>query len=118
SVFVFPKLLGISLRQDRKTHVRRDTDVFVSGSLFNLTRSKSQYIFDVTQLPSRYRIEMVDGYMSTDDYYRGLGRAKATFTHVHRWGLINGRAIEAISQGTCALYQEGGELGIFLKEED
>jgi hypothetical protein len=118
SVFVFPKLLGISLRQDRKTHTRRDTDVFVSGSLFNLTRSKSQYIFDVTQLPSRYRIEMVDGYMSTDDYYRSLGRAKATFTHVHRWGLINGRAIEAISQGTCALYQEGGELGIFLKEED
>ena len=113
SVFVFPKLLGVSAKADRESFKRRDVDIFISGTLFNHTRAKGRHLFDISQLPSRYNIELLDGYISADDYYRRLGQAKATFTFVNRWGLINGRAIEAISQGTCAVYQEGGELGCF-----
>ncbi|HEX3655892.1 MAG TPA: tetratricopeptide repeat protein [Pirellulales bacterium] len=118
SVFVFPKLLGVSAKAERETFKRRNIDVFISGTLFNHTRAKGRHLFDISQLPSRYNIELLDGYISADDYYRRLGQAKATFTFVNRCGLINGRAIEAISQGTCAVYQEGGELGLFLNEED
>lgn len=116
--FVFPKLLGLGKRPATRNPPRRDIDVFVSGSLFSLSRQKAQYLFDVSQLPAKYRVEMLDGFCSPEDYYSHLGRAKATFTYVHRWGLINGRAIEAISVGTCAIYQEGGELGLFLSEEE
>ncbi|HEY5311189.1 MAG TPA: hypothetical protein VIK18_01675 [Pirellulales bacterium] len=118
SVFVFPKLLGVSAKAERETFKRRMVDVFVSGTLFNHTRAKGGHLFDIAQLPSRYNIELLDGYIPAEEYYRRLGQAKATFTFVNRCGLINGRAIEAISQGTCAVYQEGGELGLFLGEED
>ncbi|NJO12961.1 MAG: hypothetical protein HC872_05270 [Gammaproteobacteria bacterium] len=53
---------------------------------------------EVAKLPPRYRVELVDGYITEQEYYQRLSRAKVTFTYVHRWGLINGRALEAISQ--------------------
>jgi tetratricopeptide (TPR) repeat protein len=118
SVFVFPKLLGVSLKAERETFKRRGVDIFISGTLFNHTRAKGAHLFDISQLPSRYNVDLMDGYIGTEDYYRRLGQAKVTFTFVSRCGLINGRAIEAISQGTCAVYQEGGELGLFLSEEE
>ena len=119
--FVFPKLLGLgkaSVEQSRLAAQPRTTDVFVSGTLFTLSQQKAEYLYDVAQLPARYKVEMLDGYTTTANYYERLAQAKATFTCVHRWGLINGRAIEAISVGTCAIYQEGGELGLFLSEDD
>ena len=118
AAFVFPKLLGVGKSPRGCGGPRRDIDVFVSGSLFTLSRQKAQYLFDVSQLPAQYQVEMLEGYTSPEDYYQRLSQAKATFTYVHRWGLINGRAIEAISVGTCAVYQEGGELGLFLSEEE
>lgn len=116
--FVYPKLLGVSVKMNHQGEQERDVDVFVSGMLFNHTRAKAKHLFDVSQLPPHYKVELVDGYMTTEEYYRRLARAKVTFTFVNRWGLINGRAVEAISHGTCAVYQEGGELGLFLRETD
>lgn len=118
ATFVFPKLLGVNPQSCSEPVKRRSLDVFVSGTLFNHTRAKGRHLFDISQLPSRYHVELLDGYVSPEEYYRRLGQAKVTFTFVNRCGLINGRAIEAISQGTCAVYQEGGELGLFLGEED
>jgi tetratricopeptide (TPR) repeat protein len=116
-VFVYPKLLGVDFgRCKTTTSPERDIDVFVSGSLFSLTKSKSRLIAEVAQLPERYRVELVDGYITEDDYYNRLSRAKVTFTYVHRWGLINGRALEAISQGTCALVQSDGEICLMLSD--
>jgi tetratricopeptide (TPR) repeat protein len=117
TVFVFPKLLGVDVARCKATlTAQRDVDVFVSGSLFSLTKSKSRLIAEVAQLPDRYNVEMVNGYITEDDYYARLSRAKTTFTFVHRWGLINGRALEAISQGTGALVQQDGEICLMLSD--
>lgn len=117
TVFVYPKLLGVDFGRCKTTaSPERDIDVFVSGSLFSLTKSKSRLIAEVAQLPERYEVQLVDGYISEEEYYNRLSRAKVTFTYVHRWGLINGRALEAISQGTCALVQKDGEICLMVAD--
>lgn len=117
-VFVFPKVLGVSVQSGTELDRPREYDICVTGMLFLHTRRKGRHLIDISQLPSRYKVRLIDGYANTGDYYDLLRSAKVTFTFVNRCGLINGRAVEAISQGTCAVYQAGGELGLFLKESD
>lgn len=116
--FVFPLLLGVDVKDTQEASVVKENDVFISGTLFTNTHGKSKSIFEIAQMPDEYRIKLKDGFIKATDYFRELSRAKLTFTHVNRWGALNGRAVEAISVGTCALYQSGGELAIFLSEEE
>lgn len=118
ATFVFPLLLGVDIKNAQPTHDVKENDVFISGTLLTNTHGKSKSIFEIAQLPDQYRIKLQDGFMEPEDYFRELSKAKLTYTHVNRWGALNGRAVEAISVGTCALYQSGGELGIFLSEDD
>lgn len=118
-VFVFPLLLGVDMADKPDSDgATKDLDVFVSGTIFSNIHEKSACLYNVSQMSDRYKVRLLDGYVSPESYYDGLAAAKATFTYVNRAGLVNGRAVEAISVGTCALYQEGGELGIFLSEEE
>lgn len=118
-VFVFPMLLGLNSKIDPLIEFsKKDIDIYISGTLFNNNDEKSRYIYQLSQLAQHYRIVLSQGFTSESQYYESLRRAKCTFTYVNRWGLINGRAIEAIGEGCCALYQEGGELGIFLKPQE
>lgn len=116
--FVFPLLLGVDIKNTQAGQDVKENDVFISGTLLSNTHGKSKSIFEIAQLPAEYRIKLQDGFIEPEDYFRELSKAKLTYTHVNRWGALNGRAVEAISVGTCALYQSGGELGIFLSEED
>ena len=118
--FVFPFLLGVGSDFEGldQANIRKEFDVYVSGSLFNHNDGKSRTLFLVSQLPAHYKVVFKDGYEDEATYHRALRAARCTVTYVARWGLINGRAVEAIANGCCALYQEGGELGLFLAEED
>lgn len=116
--FVFPLLLGVDIKNTASAQAVKENDVFISGTLLTNTHGKSKSIFEIAQLPDQYRIKLQDGFIEPEDYFKELSKAKLTYTHVNRWGALNGRAVEAISVGSCALYQSGGELGIFLSEED
>lgn len=116
--FVFPLLLGVDIANTRASGAAKEIDVFLSGTPFTNTHGKSKAIFDITQMPDRYRIVVNQGFLTPDAYFAALSRAKTTFTYVNRWGALNGRAIEALSVGTCALVQEGGEISLFLSEDD
>jgi len=115
--FVYPLLLGIDVASERCSSLTRTKDVYISGSLFNNGLGKARCVFDIAQLPDEINIDLVEGITSANEYYAQLGRAKATFTYVNRWGALNGRAVEAISVGTCALVQEGTELQLYVSPE-
>lgn len=116
--FVFPLLLGVDIANTRASGAAKDIDIFLSGTPFTNTHGKSKAIFDITQMPDRYRIVVNQGFLTPDAYFEALSRAKTTFTYVNRWGALNGRAVEALSVGTCALVQEGGEISLFLSEDE
>lgn len=116
--YVFPLLLGVDIAAEKIIATEKTRDVFISGTPFSNTHSKAKCIYDITQLPEQYQIEVNLGFLEPDEYYRALSSAKTTFTYVNRWGALNGRAVEAISVGTCALVQEGTELSFFLSEDD
>ena len=115
--FVYPLLLGIDIDRERNAKQARTKDLFISGSLFNNGLGKARCVFDISQLSDKLNIDLVDGFTSADEYYAQLGQAKATFTYVNRWGALNGRAVEAISVGTCALVQEGTELQLYVSPQ-
>lgn len=115
--YVYPLLLGIDVANERCSTHPRTKDVFISGSLFNNGMGKARCVFDIAQLPDEISIDLVEGFTSANEYYAQLGQAKATFTYVNRWGALNGRAVEAISVGTCALVQEGTELQLYVSPE-
>lgn len=114
---VYPLLLGIDVESERNTALPRTKDVYISGSLFNNGLGKAACVFDIAQLPETYAVDLIDGFVSPIEYYAQLGKAKTTFTYVNRWGALNGRAVEAISVGTCALVQEGTELQLYVSPE-
>lgn len=115
--FVYPLLLGIDVASERCGSLTRTKDVFISGSLFNNGLGKARCVFDISQLSGDFNIDLVEGFTSANEYYAQLGQAKTTFSYVNRWGALNGRAVEAISVGTCALVQEGTELQLYVSPE-
>ncbi len=116
--FVFPLLLGVNASPKTSLSRKKILDFYISGKQFDNNEGKSKSIYKLLQLPENFNIYVHDGYVHEEFYYHFLRQAKCTFTYVNRWGLINGRALEALSMGCCVLYQEGGELGIFLGPDE
>lgn len=111
--FVFPLLpQGMTSLQSAGACTKQ-YDVFLAGTLLADSHGKAQSVFDIAQLPDHYRIALKDGLLSPVVRLGDLATAKATITH----GSLQD-AIEAIGVGTCALYPSGGELGLFLTEDE
>lgn len=116
--FIFPLLFGVSNIQTR-WHDKRDIDIFLSGTNFNNNDGKAEIIWKlISTLSDKYKIVLHDGFVNPNTYYNLLSRSKCTISYVNRWGLLNSRSIEALSQGCIALYQAGGELGIYINEQE
>jgi len=116
NAFVCPLLMGIDdtgFIQKKRT---KNNDIYVSGNLFKHSKGKLNYIWQLSQLPKKYKILFEDKYLSQRRYYERMSEAKLTFTFVQNWGITNSRGFEAVALGSKALYQENSELGIFLEE--
>jgi len=119
--FVYPFLLGFDVPESAEQDAGsapKELDVYVSGSLFNYSEGKSRLLFEIGSSFPEYRIGLQQGLVPEKLYFARLAGAKATVAYIHRWGIINSRAFEAIANGCCALVQDGGEMSIFLGEED
>ena len=118
NVITWPLLFGVDAKKYKVEAVERDIDILITGSPFDSPIEKSRLVCRLAQLSEKYKVVILRGMISEDFYLYSLSRAKLTFTYVERHGAINSRAIEALSRGCAALYQEGGDLGLFVSEAD
>ena len=115
--FTCPFPYGMEKFAEPEANTERPVDLVVSGTLFNHSDAKSACMFDISQLPERFEVEMYDR-LDRAAYLASLRRSKFTVAHLHRPGVLSSRAFEALSQGCCVLYQEESDLGLFFGPED
>ncbi len=89
---------------------RRDVDVLFSGRAFSpYMRDKAQFLFRLATLDDPgLRIEIVDGYLSEEDYAASLGRAKTVPLWWRYAGGMQTRGIEALLAGAAVVSPEAG----------
>ncbi|NQV56697.1 MAG: tetratricopeptide repeat protein [Rhodospirillales bacterium] len=113
-VFVCPLLMGFDAQESEHGSSDKEFDIFVSGNLFNHSKGKTDYLWQISQLPESYKIRLQNSHLTRGRYLELQGKSKFTFTYVQNWGITNSRAFEALSQGCCAFYQSGSELGLLM----
>ena len=114
--FVCPLLMGVDTQDTPVDLVPKEFDMFVSGNLFNHSKQKTKYLWELSQLSEKYNFKYLNTHTSVEKYKEYLRKSKYTFTYVQNWGITNSRAFEAIIEGCGAFFQEGSELGIFLSD--
>lgn len=115
-VVVYPKIYGCQ-KFKRKHFSVRPHDILFTGTSKDLYRWDTQvFLRALTQVKASFPI--VDGFLSEIDYSFLMGESKIVPTYVRRWGAFSTRGLEALSMGSCILYQEGGEMGLFFTPEE
>jgi tetratricopeptide (TPR) repeat protein len=117
--YTFLKTFGIDAAISRLPIGQKDIDIFFSGTAFHpYEQEKSACVFRLTQLPSHYKVVVLNTYLQSHEYMMHMARAKLVFTFVRRYGAFPSRGLEALARGANVLYQRGGRFGLFFSEAE
>ena len=116
-VSVFPKVFGVPADLLGVSGGQRDIDVFLSGAVTHPYHiDKEAIVLDVLDVAG-IRALMVQGFDSSDDYYRNLSRSKLCCTFIRHAGATPTRGLEALGMGCVVAVQDESVLRLFVPDQ-
>ncbi len=116
-VSVFPKVFGVPADLPGVSGGQRDIDVFLSGAVTHPYHiDKEAIVLDVLDVAG-IRALMVQGFDSSDDYYRNLSRSKLCCTFIRHAGATPTRGLEALGMGCVVAVQDESVLRLFVPDQ-
>jgi tetratricopeptide (TPR) repeat protein len=117
-VSVFPKMFPLPAALPAVPGEPRCFDLYISGTIANPYHpDKAALMHQLLQRSTR-RICYVDGFLHPEEYYRQMGRCKASFTYVRHGTSMPSRGLEALAMGCAVLTQKGSPLALFAGENE
>ena len=96
----------------------REHDLFFSGTtLHPYHPEKAKRLREVLSLDG-IQPYLVNGFLSLEEYYRLLGKAKVCFTSVRFPACPPARGIEALGMGCAVTVQQGCVMGLYVGEDE
>ena len=117
-VCTFPKSFGVPDALPPVPAGRRRFDVFVSGTVRHPYNPDKAALADAVLDLRELEVLFVNGFISADDYFRLLGRARLSYVYVRRPGSTPTRGLEALAMGCRTVVQDGNVMSLFAGEGD
>lgn len=118
-VSTFPKTHGIALSTPAIPNQNREIDLFLSGMWGHPYHpDKISIVHQVLPSLNEYKVFLLNGYLSSNDYYKLLGNSKVSFTYVRFPQGLPMRGLDTIAMGCALVAQKGCVITLFLGEEE
>ncbi|MEM8639620.1 MAG: glycosyltransferase [Cyanobacteria bacterium P01_G01_bin.54] len=96
----------------------RPIDLYLSGTVTHLYHPDKAYLLSQIIRVPELNIRVVNGFMSSEEYYENLSNSKVCFTYVRHSGATPTRGLEALSLGCGLVTQKGSTLTLFAGEQE
>lgn len=118
-VSTFPKAFGVPGDLPPAPRQPRGIDVFQSGTLNNLyLTDKMGPLFQALSMPVERNVVVINGFISSENYFQLLGDSKSTWTYVRHPGAMPTRGLEALAMGCALAVQQKCTLSLFYGENE